>query len=94
MFSISFGPSLAKTLGGVKCPQLYCPGLNDQVTPGGEAEVIVRDVAKQEVIVHEYKNQRHGWVNRGDVSQPTVQEGVVAALHEGEMFLRKHVLGG
>jgi len=76
----------------VKCPQLYCVANNDQVRPGDQAEKTVRDVAKQEVTIHAYPNQKHGWVNRGDVSKPEVQEDVVKALHEGEMFFKKYLV--
>jgi len=92
VFSLSFGPSMAQTLSAVKCPQLYCVAANDQVTPGGPAEVTVRDVAKQEVVVNEYPNQRHGWVNRGDVSKPEVASDVIKALHQGEMFFKKYLV--
>ena len=92
VYALSFAGSLTQNLAKVKCPQLYLVAAGDQVKPGDASETTVRDVAKQPVTVHLYAKQRHGWVNRGDVSKPEVLEDVEKALTEGCDFLKKYLL--
>jgi len=88
-FQATFFASKATILGSIKCPQLYLPGNNDIVKPNGEFDTFIREKTSQEVTVHVYEKEMHGFVNRGDVSNPDVAKDVQAALEEGEVFLTK-----
>jgi len=83
---------MEKTLSVVQCPQLYCVGANDDVTPESECVSVIREKAKQEITVTVYSKQRHGWVNRGDLTKSEVAEGVEQALMEAETFFKKYLM--
>jgi len=79
-------------LEAVKVPQLLLTAENDppQVKKGGLAEQIYKKNGI-EVIVHDFEKQAHGWVNRGDISNPEVAKDVRLALDLAKDFFKKHL---
>lgn len=86
------GPSMKELFGNFKSPLLALVASNDSKESKVLGPGIVRDVAKQEVVVNEYVLQKHGWVNRGDEKDPSVGPDREKALGELVGFLTK-VLG-
>ena len=81
--------------GAVKCPQILLPAGNDpdNLKEGGDLVQIVRDLGLECKTVH-YPEMQHGWVIRGDASQPAVARDVKAALGEVSAFFTKYLGGG
>lgn len=84
-----FGGDEAALLGSIKVPTLVCWAGNDDAA-------YTKDGANQKAIeatggrVEEFADQLHGWVSRGDVSDPTVKAGVEKALNDTKAFLASH----
>lgn len=76
----------------VTVPQCLMPASNDpaNLKTGGELVNIINgnDVLCE---THEYADMMHGWVPRGDASQPLVAEKVEHALTRATLFFRAHL---
>jgi len=76
----------------VKVPQLYCPCSNDPETV--KKDGLTDKTFKKngiEFVIHEFPEQQHGFVSRGDVSKPEVVRDVRIALDLGKEFFKKHL---
>jgi len=73
-------------------PHLMLSGGNDpaDVREGGSVIQILNEKAGSTSKVVDFENQQHGWVNRGDLSQPGVKEGVQKAMELATKFLLDH----
>eukprot|EP00949_MAST-11_sp_MAST-11-sp1_P000376 g376.t1 len=71
----------------VKCPQLLLPAGNDpdNLKDGGELVGIVRGLGV-DCETTEYPEMLHGWVIRGDATQPAVARDVKAAVDQVTAF--------
>jgi len=102
---VSFHPShprLCDALGfdeseltnAVKCPQLLAPAGNDgpSLKEGGlEHQILSKKPFGKDCIFREFPDMAHGWVNRGDLSDPKVARDVRAAIDLSVSFFRKHL---
>jgi dienelactone hydrolase len=73
-------------------PILLLPAGNDELKPGHEAVQILakaRGVVQEEVSV-EFPTMIHGWVTRGDSTQPDICENQLKALQMTVDFIEKH----
>jgi dienelactone hydrolase len=81
------GEKFDQVLDGVRCPQLLLPAGNDggAMKPGGKAHVRLRAANGEEhgCRVQTFPKMKHGWVVRGDMSQPDVHD----AAHEATGLL-------
>jgi dienelactone hydrolase len=73
----------------ITSPQLFVPAGNDPDFVKTEGSIMKALKAPSKSVVFDTMN--HGWVNRGDVSDPTVKEGVKAAIELAVTFLNEHV---
>ena len=91
-----FGHSPVQLAEGVTCPQLLLPAGNDQEAdkPGGDVIVALQklpgigDACKS----HVFPEMVHGWVPRGDVSEPAIARDVDLAMKMTKDFLDTHLL--
>jgi hypothetical protein len=76
----------------VKSPVLLCPAENDpeNVKEGGDVQTLVREVGFSCDIV-EFPHMKHGWVPRGDASDPNVARDVAVALKAANDFFLRHL---
>jgi len=83
-----------EVISAVKCPMLIFPTSNDPKIsqPGGEVEKVLKEKAKVECILEPCMDQVHGFVNRGDVSDPKVKAGVEKVLARAEEFIKSKVV--
>ena len=87
-----FGGSVAKLAELVKKPVLLLSAGNDPdfVREGGEVINILKGKEFGELCaVKDFPELAHGWVNRGDISQSAVLEGVEAAIKDSLSFFAK-----
>lgn len=87
---VTFHPTLTKShesveelAEGVKCPQFLMPGGNDpeEVREGGVVERILRSKPfGDKVKVKTFTEMKHGWVPRGDISDPKIARDVKEAM--------------
>lgn len=88
----AFGGSPAALAATVQCPLLFMPAGNDppQYLPGGDIfDAVKAKHAGTEVLP--FPDMVHGWVPRGDVSDPKVKEGVEKAVAAMTDYLAKHL---
>jgi hypothetical protein len=59
----------------VKKPLLFLPAGNDpdSFRPGGEVFDALKASSPESECIDEFKEMQHGWVPRGDVSNPAVE---------------------
>ena len=84
-----FGGNPAKVAEKVKCPILLMPAGNDPPiyrTGGDVLETLKSNNSKSNFI--DFPNMQHGWVSRGDVSDPDTKEAVQKALTEAFTFFQ------
>jgi dienelactone hydrolase len=62
----------------------------DEVKPGGPLEASMQRNQK-ELDIREFKDMKHGWFPRGDVSDSQVKQGVALAYDMALEFLNKHL---
>uniref|UniRef100_A0A7S3LF62 Dienelactone hydrolase domain-containing protein n=1 Tax=Amphora coffeiformis TaxID=265554 RepID=A0A7S3LF62_9STRA len=77
----------------VKMPQLLVAAGNDPdfVKPEGSLIKTLHTSHSPSSKAVVFDNMSHGWVNRGDVADPAVQEGVKTAIELAVSFLKKHM---
>jgi hypothetical protein len=74
------------------CPAFFCPAQNDpaNIKEGGElSEILKKKFGADKSGTHEFKDETHGWVVRGDVTQQTVHRDVELAIKLGKDFFAK-----
>ena len=81
----------------VLCPQLLMPASNDPAEHYGEDGSVVAAVraahdAGLACETHTFADMQHGWVPRGDASDPNVARDVEAALARACAFFEEHML--
>ena len=77
----------------VKCPQMFLPAANDpDHYKDGTLKALV-EATGNACVTHEFKEMKHGWVPRGDASDPKgpVARDVAAALEMAAGFFRSHL---
>lgn len=87
--------NLDSILESIQVPIAYLSAENDPATirPEGVAHKIMQKKPfAEECIFKEYKGVRHGWVNRGDLKDPTVLEAYTDSIKLSDEFLEKHLL--
>jgi len=89
-----FKESTKGLLDDVKCPQMFLPAGNDPagVKQNGEAEQILSKKSfGKECRYVEFPQMKHGWVVRGDLSQPDIARDTKLAIDQMTAFLSKHL---
>uniref|UniRef100_A0A7S4B1N5 Dienelactone hydrolase domain-containing protein n=1 Tax=Chrysotila carterae TaxID=13221 RepID=A0A7S4B1N5_CHRCT len=87
-----FGEQEADLAAAVKGPQCYLPAGNDPpMYTDGTIEKAVTDKAGQPCVVKNFPEMKHGFVLRGDVSDPAVSRDVNAAIETAVAFLKEHM---
>lgn len=99
--AVDFHPSLQVTsqtpeelAEAVKCPHLIVPGGNDPdfIKEGGSVEKVLKSKPfGDKVVVKTFKDMKHGWVNRGDLSDPTTARDVKAAMELAVDYFNKNL---
>jgi dienelactone hydrolase len=83
------GETEAKVIEAITCPQLLLPSKQEgpTVRPGGLADTTFasKPFAGQCKIV-EFDTMSHGWVSRGDLSDPAIAKGYADAMTEIKAF--------
>eukprot|EP00456_Euglypha_rotunda_P043043 TRINITY_DN3362_c0_g1_i12.p1 TRINITY_DN3362_c0_g1~~TRINITY_DN3362_c0_g1_i12.p1 ORF type:complete len:333 (-),score=40.40 TRINITY_DN3362_c0_g1_i12:22-1020(-) len=88
------GEDQSKLLGAVTCPQLVCPAGNDDpsVKEGGlDHKILSGKPFGSQCVWKEFPEMAHGFVTRGDVSDPKVARDVRAAMDLASSFFKKHL---
>jgi len=89
-----FGESVPNLINPIKSPQMFLPAGNDkaEVKKGGEAEKLLskKEFGDQCKYV-EFPAMKHGWVTRGDISQPEVARDVKRAVSLFNEFFHTHL---
>jgi len=89
-----YGDDESSLLKAVQCPQLFVPAGNDPESckEGGLAQKIFNEKSiGKECQFKEFPEMQHGWVPRGDLTDPKVARDVRAALDLGSKFFAKHL---
>jgi len=83
------GDDEKEMLSQVKCNQLFMPAIGDAPScyPGGLGEQVLGD--KLEIIP--FKEMKHGWTVRGDMTDPAVEKDVKKAIKDTLGFLQKNL---
>ncbi len=84
-----FGRNPAKVAEKIKCPILLMPAGNDPDiyrTGGDVLEALKSNNSKSNFI--DFPSMQHGWVPRGDISDPDTKEAVQKALSESFNFFQ------
>lgn len=78
--------------GKVKCPMMFASSRNDpeNIKEGGACALALQEKFPASEI-KSYGDVDHGWVSRGDVSDPVVAAAVKAALAQTDAFLTKNM---
>ena len=84
----AFGHSEAKMLAGVGMPLLLMQAGDDPANIKAGGDMFARLSAGSAV---EFPEMKHGWVSRGDVSDPAVARDVEAALNNAMAHFKKHL---
>jgi dienelactone hydrolase len=87
-----FSESQTDLIEKITCPAFLCPAQNDppNVKEGGALiEILQRRFGKERVGTKEFPDQSHGWVVRGDMSQPNVRRDVQLALELAIHYFEK-----
>jgi len=84
------GEDEAEILGQVEAPQLFLPTMtdSDNVKPGGLGETVLAEKGL-EVSVVPFLTMRHGFLTRGDISDPDVAAEVSRAMNVTVDFIEK-----
>jgi len=84
------GEDEAEILGQVEAPQLFLPTMtdSDNVKPGGLGETVLAGKGL-EVSVVPFLTMRHGFLTRGDISDPEVAAEVSRAMNVTVDFIEK-----
>lgn len=84
------GEDEADILGQVEAPQLFLPTMtdSDNVKPGGLSETVLAEKGL-EVSVVPFLTMRHGFLTRGDISDPEVAAEVSRAMNVTVDFIEK-----
>jgi len=85
-----FGENLDEIIDKIKVPQLVLAAGNDldSIKPGG---VYAEKLKQHGGEFYEYKDQNHGWVNRGDLNDPKVEAAVKDATEKIINIFKKHL---
>jgi len=80
----------------VRCPQLVLASKSEPQgwKPGGEVESVVRTISgpvSDGSEFHVYAERNHGWVTRGDVSDPGVAADASAAISSSVEFIKRYL---
>jgi len=77
-----FFVSVQKLTEAVQCPQLICPTESDSndTKEGQKVEKILRKRLGDDVKVRTFTEMQHGFVNRGDLTDPKVERDVKEAM--------------
>jgi len=91
------GETEAGVAAAVLCPQLLLPAANDPAEHYGEDGSVVAAVraahgAGLACETHTFADMQHGWVPRGDASDPAVARDVADALARAVAFFEAHLL--
>ncbi len=86
-----FGGSSVAVMQKVLVPTLLLPAKNDpdSYRAGGELFAALQAGGNGESETHSYPDVVHGWVNRGDVSDPVVKENVTKAVGQITEWLKR-----
>ena len=79
----------------VQCPIMLLPAGNDKANVKEDGLAQQTFSAKpfgDKCVVKTFSAMKHGWVNRGDLSQPDVRREVESALSLAKGFLKEHLL--
>jgi len=78
---------------GVTCPQLILPGGNDpeEVKEGGIVEKVLKEKFGDKARVKTFTDMKHGWVPRGDLSDPNVARDVKEAMELAIEFFKANL---
>ena len=81
-------PEMASALKDMRAPTLIFASKNDPdvVQEGGEAQKAIREAGVECTVKR--VEQAHGWMNRGDVSEPSMKKDVQDALDATVAFLK------
>lgn len=84
------GGSEAEMMAAVAMPVLLMPAGDDpaNLKQGGELTALVEAKGGRS---HEFPEMKHGWVSRGDVTDPAAKRDVEAALAEAVAFFKAHM---
>ena len=93
-FGLAGGHTMDEVMSAIKGPVLYFPTVNEPkiAQPNGAVQKLIQERAKQECLVEPYLDQVHGFVNRGDISQPSVARDVEKVLVRAVEFIRQKAL--
>uniref|UniRef100_A0A6B2LG48 Dienelactone hydrolase domain-containing protein n=1 Tax=Arcella intermedia TaxID=1963864 RepID=A0A6B2LG48_9EUKA len=85
-----FGEDVGEIIKEIHVPNLVLTAGNDpdSIKPGG---VHAENLKKSGGEVDEYKEQNHGWVTRGDLSDPKVEAAVKDATDKIIAFFKRHL---
>lgn len=89
-----FGDEQAKIVEAVKCPQLYIVAGNDDASvkeSGLDHKILSQKPFGSQCVFKEFPEMAHGWVSRGDISNPKVARDVRAAMDLASSFFKKHL---
>lgn len=77
----------------VNMPVLLMPAGGDPKTlkPGGEIATLMESKGGE---THAFPDMEHGWMSRGDLTDPKVARDCQAAMDHGLQFFIKHLKGG
>jgi len=86
------GDEQNKLVENVKCPQLMLPAGNDDasVKEGGADQKLLSQ-KPFECVFKDFPDMSHGFVSRGDISDPKVARDVRAAVDLAVSFFKKHL---
>jgi len=80
----------------LQAPIMFLAGKNDpsDIKPGGLAarRAAANPRIADACVFETFTDQVHGWVNRGDRSDPAIKADAERALQMGQAFFDKHVL--
>lgn len=92
------GSSALEEVPKLKCPQMMLQAGNDpeDTKPNGDIQKALMEnntAIGKDCVFEEFPNMKHGWVPRGDISDPETLQCVQEAMQHTLDFLRTH-LGG
>eukprot|EP01126_Amoeba_proteus_P040825 TRINITY_DN4378_c0_g1_i4.p1 TRINITY_DN4378_c0_g1~~TRINITY_DN4378_c0_g1_i4.p1 ORF type:complete len:256 (-),score=56.76 TRINITY_DN4378_c0_g1_i4:184-894(-) len=91
---LAFGLSQNELAQKITCPMAVFAAGNDpdNVKPGGDFQKIFNEKEfGKDCVFQEFPAMQHGWVIRGDISDPTIKNDVETALSLSFHFLDKHL---
>lgn len=78
----------------LRCPQMLLQASNDpdNTKQGGDVYAVLQSLPiGGACVMREFPQVQHGWVPRGDLSDPVVSQNVRAAMDLSRAFLNEHL---